>query len=371
MAMNIEKIEEGVQTLENPPNKLLSASHPEDLNKSLMAKWGLLLLSCTCSVVGTTGGPLVLRLYFLHGGHSKWLSSWLQTVGFPILLIPLTILYFRRDRMLPDEFFASQKLLHYAAIIGLLQGLDNYMYCYGLSFLPVSTSSLLISTQLISTAFVASILVKQKFTPYSINAVVLMTMGSILLGLRKSGDRPHGVTNSQYLLGFIISIGAAALGGFILVSTQVAYAKAKKAMTYSIVLQFQFCMAFFATLFCTVGMLINKDFSAIKREANGYELGVKKYYLVLGSSVVIWQVMFLGRLGIIFCTSSLFAGIMSATILPITEIAAVITFHEKFTGEKGMALALGLWGFTSYFYGSYRKTKKQTQQTPHETNTSK
>lgn len=105
---------------------------------------------------------------------------------------------------------------------------------------------------------------------------------------------------------------------------------------------------------------------AIQREASEFDLGAKKYYLVLSANVLVWQLMFLGRLGTIFCTSSLFAGISSATILPILQIAAVITFHENFTGEKGMSLALTLWGFTSYFYGSYRNSKKQSQK-PHET----
>ncbi|OVA07167.1 Drug/metabolite transporter [Macleaya cordata] len=366
MAMSIERIEEGALEQNNHHNKLSDGDYEEDSKKSLMAKWGLLLLNCTCSAVGTIGGPLLLRLYFLHGGSRKWLSSWLQTAGFPILLIPLLVLYFR-DRSLGVKFFASPKLLLSSAVIGVLLGLDNFMYSYGLSFLPVSTSSLLISTQLIFTALFAFIMVRQKFTPYSINSVVLMTLGSILLGLRKSGDRPPGVSTSQYLLGFILSIGAAALGGFVLPCTEVAYAKASKAMTYSLVLQYQFCMTFFATVFCTVGMLVNKDFSAMQREASEYELGATKYYLVLVSSAVVWQLMFVGTLGIIFCTSSLFAGVITATLLPLTEIAAVIVFHEKFTGEKGMALALGIWGFISYFYGSYRENKKNIQ-SPHETN---
>lgn len=190
-------------------------------------------------------------------------------------------------------------------------------------------------------------------------------MGSILLGIQRAGDRPPGVTNSQYLLGFFISIAAAAILGFILVSTQVAYAKANQGMTYTIVLQFQVCLAFFATLICTIGSLINKDFSEMQREAGDFDLGAKTYYLVLASNMVVWQLMFTGRVGIIFCTSSLFAGVMSAALLPISQIAAVITFHENFTGEKGIALALALWGFTSYFYGSYKNTKTRSRK-PHE-----
>ncbi|XP_058097257.1 purine permease 1-like [Magnolia sinica] len=346
MAMNVERMEGGVST-----------SPPKDTQKRTI-NWWMIAINCTFTAVGTICGPLLMRLYYLHGGSRKWLTSWLQTAGFPIVLLPLSILYIRQ-RASGMPFFAEPKLLMSSAVIGLLIGLDNFLYSLGLSFLPVSTSSLLFATQLAFTAFFALIIVRQKFSPYSVNAVVLMTLGSVLLGIRKSGDRPPEVSNGEYLLGFIMTIGAAALLGFILPCTELAYAKARKAITYPVVLQFQFNTTMFATIFCTIGMIINKDFPAIAREAAAYELGEAKYYLVLVGVSVAFQMVFVGTLGIIFCTSSLFAGVLSATLLPVTEIAAVIVFKEKFTGEKGMALALCLWGFTSYFYGSYRLNKTQ------------
>ncbi|KAI3854664.1 hypothetical protein MKX03_005260 [Papaver bracteatum] len=319
-------------------------------SSSVVMRWGLLLVSCICGFIGMVGGPLLLRIYFLHGGTQKWLSSWLVMSGFPILFIPLIILYSRRDPNI--EFFC------------LVQGIGNLLYSYGISFLPVSTLCLLVTTNLVATSFLSFIWVKQKFTPYSINAVVVILMGAILLGLSRSGDRPPGVTNSQYLLGFFVTIGAAAIFGFSIVSTQVAYGKANQAMTYSIVLQFQVFAVLFATLFCSIGGLINQDFMAIHKEASEFGLGAKMYYLVLVSNMLVWQLMFIGRAGIILYTSSLFAGVMTAVFLAFSQIAAVIAFHENFTGEKGMALALSLWGFTSYFYGSYRHTRKPKAETP-------
>ncbi|KAI3863370.1 hypothetical protein MKX03_023310 [Papaver bracteatum] len=373
---HIEMIEEAVFSPEikpTPPSKNIKHSDPnhggEDgdhndlkINKqSLMAKWGLLVLFCIFSAVGYIGAPLILRVYFLHGGRRKWLSSALQTTGFPILLLPLAILHAKRDRAVPRaNFFASPKLFLSSIFVGILLGLSSFLYTYGLSFLPVSTSSILISTQLIFTSLFARIMVQQKFSPFSINAIVVMTLGSILLGVGNIGDRPEGVTSLQYLLGFFLSIGAALLLGFILPCTEVAYAKANKVMTFPIVLQYQFCMAFSATVFSIIGMVVNKDFPAIQKEASEFGLGRMKYYLVLVSSAMVSQFYYIGTLGIIFCTTSLFAGVVSAVLLPLTEIAAVIVFHEKFTGVKGMALALGVWGFFSYFYGSYKETRVQT-----------
>lgn len=101
---------------------------------------------------------------------------------------------------------------------------------------------------------------------------------------------------------------------------------------------------------------------AIPREARAYELGETKYYAVIVWSAIIWQFFYLGAIGIIFCASSLLSGIMIAVLIPVTEILAVISFHEKFRAEKVVALFLSLWGFATYFYGEikHNKTKDET-----------
>ena len=69
----------------------------------------------------------------------------------------------------------------------------------------------------------------------------------------------------------------------------------------------------------------------------------------------------MGAVGIIFCASSLLSGIVIAVLLPVTEVLAVIFYREKFQAEKGVALALSLWGFVSYFYGEIKDDKKKKQ----------
>ncbi|KAK9156885.1 hypothetical protein Scep_003459 [Stephania cephalantha] len=359
MAFNIEGIEDGVPTHEENRTTLQHMKSPLSSLKSIITKWWLLLINAALLAVGTIGGPLLLRLYFLHGGSRRWIPGLLLTAGFPILLVPISILYVRQGPPQNGKFFASPKLLLCGVFIGVLTGIDTFMYSLGLSYIPVSTSSLLLSTQLVFTAVFAFIIVRHKFTPYSSNAVVLMTLGSILLGISKSGDRPADVTNAQYLLGFIVTLGSAALVGLMFPITEVSYTKEGTALTYSSVLQFQFVAALSATVFSLIGMLINKDFSAMPREASKYELGTAKYYLVLLASAIVWQLLFIGNMGLVFCSSSLTSGVVNATLLPVTEIAAVIVYHEKFNGEKGISLALCIWGFASYFYGSYRATRKQ------------
>ncbi|KAF8023365.1 hypothetical protein BT93_F0770 [Corymbia citriodora subsp. variegata] len=325
----------------------------------------LLALNCAMLALGTCGGPLLMRLYFLHGGARVWLSSGLETGGWPIIVVPLVVAYFRRRAaegpsarlVLMDPF-----LFVASAVIGVLTGLDDYLYAYGVARLPVSTSALLIATQLAFTAGFAFLLVRQRFTSYSINSVVLLTLAAGVLAMHTSSDRPAGESARLYYAGFFMTLGASALYGFVLPLVELTYKKAKQAITYSLVLEIQLVMCFFATAFCVIGMLINKDFQAIPREARNFGLGEARYYVVIVWNAIVWQFFFLGAIGIIFYSSSLFSGIMIAVLLPITEILAVICFHEKFQAEKGVSLGLSLWGFLSYFYGEFKRAKKEKKQ---------
>uniref|UniRef100_A0A5B7B5R5 Probable purine permease n=2 Tax=Davidia involucrata TaxID=16924 RepID=A0A5B7B5R5_DAVIN len=342
---------------------------------STTMKNSLLVLNCILLSIGNCGGPLLMRLYFVRGGKRIWLSSWLETGGWPIMFIPLTISYisylYRRSTTTTTQgsktslFFMKPPLFFASTVLGILIGLDDYLFAYGVARLPLSTCALIIATQLAFTAGFAFLLVKQKFTAFTINAIVLLTVGAAVLALHTSSDRPEGESNKEYYLGFVLTLVAAALYGFILPLVELTYKKAKQAISYALVMEFQMVMCFFATAFCTVGMAINNDFKAIPREAREYELGEVRYYVILVWSGIIWQCFFLGVIGVIFCASSLLSGIIVAVLLPVTEVLAVICYQEKFQVEKGVALALSFWGFVSYFYGELKQNKKNSQtQTP-------
>ncbi|XVF39592.1 hypothetical protein PTKIN_Ptkin01aG0046300 [Pterospermum kingtungense] len=328
----------------------------------------LLVINCILLSIGNCGGPLVMRLYFIHGGKRVWFSSWLQTAGWPLTLFPIACAYMHRSRTQPPSqnklFYMKPPLFIAAAAIGVLTGLDDYLYSYGSARLPVSTSSLIIASQLAFTAGFAFLLVKQKFTSYSINAVFLLTIGAGVLALHTSSDRPDNESSKEYILGFLMTLVASFLYGFILPLVELTYKKAMQEITYALVMEFQMVMCLFATGFCTVGMLINNDFKVIPREAREYEIGETKYYIIAICTAVTVQCFFLGVTGVIFCASSLLSGIMIAVLLPVTEILAVIFYKEKFQAEKDVALALSVWGFISYFYGEIKQTNKNKPATP-------
>ncbi|KAF9687337.1 hypothetical protein SADUNF_Sadunf02G0083200 [Salix dunnii] len=287
--------------------------------------------------IGKFAGPLLMRIYYLHGGKSNWLGAWLLTAGFPILIIPIAISYMRaRAREQAGRLLVTKWLFGASAILGLLLGLDSYLYSFGLSYLPVSVSSLLGSSQLAFTAIFAYIVVKHKFTHYSINAVVLMTFGSLILGFHMNGDKPSGESKGKYILGFFMTIGGAALHGFLMPALEFTYLKAGKAITFDLVLQVQFLISMFATLICSIPMIINKNFQDISKEAAEFGLGETKYYTINSSHCI-------------------------AVPSNIQQAFAVIFLKEVFNSEKGMALVMCLWGFASYLYGEYQKPTKKNR----------
>jgi drug/metabolite transporter (DMT)-like permease len=240
----------------------------EQESKKRSMKKLLLILNSVLLAIGTCGGPLVMRLYFIHGGNRVWLSSFLETSAFPIILIPITISHIHNrysncNGNNNNDHLVSMKLPIFfaSALIGILTGLDDYLYACGIKRLPVSTSSLIQSSHLAFTAVFAYILVKHKFTAYSVNSIVLLTLGSVVLALNSNGgDRLVGESTKEYVIGFVMILASAALYGFVLPLLELVYKKSKQVITYSLVMEIQFVMCFFATLFCLVGMFIDNDF---------------------------------------------------------------------------------------------------------------
>lgn len=248
----------------------------QQLSTGRLFRSPLLVVNFVLMVVGSACGPLLLRAYFLRGGNRKWLSSLLQTAGWPLLLAPLCFSYSsrRRRREVEDDgagagaaatplFLMTPRLLVASAIVGLMTGVDDLLYAYGLAYLPVSTSSILISTQLAFTAAFALLLVRQRFTAFSVNAVVLLSVGAAMLGMNAGGDRPAGVSRAQYCAGFAMTLAAAALYGLVLPVmelSQAHHAAARGAVTYTLVMEMQLVIGFVATAFSAVGMLVNNDF---------------------------------------------------------------------------------------------------------------
>ncbi|KAM0920821.1 hypothetical protein ACQ4PT_007245 [Festuca glaucescens] len=328
-----------------------------------------LVIFSACLVLLGAGGPLLLRVYFVHGGQRLWLSALLQISGWPLLLPPLCVSLFRGRRHGIANLLLPPRLVGAAAVLGAFYAISCYVYAMGSQALPLSTSSLLLATQLAFTAIFAFLFVGLRFTPFSANAVLLLTIGPAVLGVGPGSGKPAGEPSKTYWVGFCEAIAAAALAGLVLPLVEVAMERygrrsgpaARVPPPYSTVMQMQAVMGAAGTMVCLLGMAIKSDFSGLRGEAAAFGLGETNYSLVLVWDAVSWQLLNLGIMGLITCASSLLAGIMIAVLLPLSEILAVMFLHEKFDGPKGIALVLSLWGFASYLYGEKAQKKLEAQ----------
>ncbi|KAK8928594.1 Purine permease 1 [Platanthera zijinensis] len=213
----------------------------------------LLFLHVVLLLVGGVGNPLILRAYFVYGGDRKWFSAFLQTAGFPLLVIPHIVSFFRRSNTGRRSLFSlTPSLFIYCTILGVITGISDYLYSYGISFLPLGF-----------TAIFAFFTVKQKLTSFSINTIVMFTFGAAVLGVQGSDDKPDGESKLEYFIGYLLTLGAAVTYGLLPALMELMYKHAKKEVTYALVMEMQFIIGFTTTFFCTIGMAISRDFQVI------------------------------------------------------------------------------------------------------------
>ncbi|CAN1189004.1 Purine permease 3 [Linum perenne] len=347
-------------------NPMLQQDEVAKMSKSM--RKALLILNCILLSIGSAVGPLVLRLYFLKGGKGVWIPAATETAGFPFVIPALIGSYIYRRRSTGPATkicFITWRLLLASVVFGVLTGVDDYLYASGVNYLPISTASLIIASQLAFTALFAFLLVRQPFTAFSVNSVFLLCLGAGILAMHAGSDRPANETNAQYWKGFMMTAGAAVLYGFVLPAIELTYKKAKQNVTYTLVMEMQLIISLFATLFNFFGMIVfSSELQGMGEEAAGFQMGGKVgYWFILICSAIVWQCFFIGAVGVLSCGSSLLSGILIATFLPVTEILAVFIYNEKFGAEKAVALILSIWGFVSYFYGEYKQMTKKRDPT--------
>lgn len=318
----------------------------------------LLLITYFSLFVGSVSSTLLSKYYFIHKGSSIWVLTWVQSAGFPLLL-PLIYLphhLFKCTQRRPFTRF-TRKLLLLSVLVGLMLGLSNFLFSWGTSYLPVSTASLLLSSQLAFNLILSVIIVKQKITFCNFNCVILLTLSSILLALNSNHDRPKDLTRSKYFIGFFSTTGAGLLFALYLPVMEMIY---KKVYCYEMVIEMQLVMEMVATALATIGMAADHGFSEMKKESEMvFDMGPKAYWLTLVFNMVTWQFSFMGSAGLVFLTTSLTGGICMTALMAANVIGGVLVYGDKFGGGKVVSTLLCVWGFCSYVYGMHIKMKKE------------
>ncbi|KAK6947562.1 hypothetical protein RJ641_001035 [Dillenia turbinata] len=332
-------------------------------------KWWLrVTFYALCTLSGQSAATLLGRLYYDKGGNSKWMATFVQSAGFP-LLIPLFFFFSspNTSSMNNNHTLTATPPIFTLVILYLFIGIfltaDNLMYSYGLLYLPVSTYSLLCATQLAFNAVFSFFLNSQKFTGYILNSLVLLTISASLLAVHSDSESTDGVSKRKYAIGFLCTLGASASYSLYLSLVQLSFEKVIKSESFSSVLQMQIFPSFVASCGCLVGLFASGEWKSLNAEMKEYEEGGVSYLMTLIWTATTWQICSIGLLGLIFEASSLFSNVISTLALPIVPILAVMFFHDKMDGVKVITLLLAIWGFLSYMYQHYlddSKSKKSS-----------
>nr|XP_027083078.1 probable purine permease 11 isoform X2 [Coffea arabica] len=317
--------------------------------------WFRVSLYIVSLLAGQSAATLLGRLYYDKGGNSKWMATFVQSAGFPVLL-PI-LLYVQLSKSStnnsPPKHPSISTFLLLFLFFGLLLAGDNLMYSYGLLYLPVSTYSLICATQLAFNALFSFVLNSQKFTAYIFNSLVLLTVSASLLAVHPDSDSTTKISKGKYIIGFLCTVGASATYSLFLSLLELTFKKVIKRETFDAVLLMQIYPSFVATCACVVGLFASGEWKTLPSEMKEYEKGRVSYVMTLFWTAVSWQISSVGLLGLISEVSSLFSNVISTISLPAIPILAVIFFHDKMDGVKVISLILAIWGFLSYVYQHY------------------
>ncbi|XP_071697772.1 probable purine permease 11 [Rutidosis leptorrhynchoides] len=316
--------------------------------------WILVAVNISFLIIGQIVAVLLGRFYYDQGGNSKWMATLVQTIGFPILFVPYILFPSPKESSTTTTTsFSLPVILSMYIVLGAVIAGDNMLYSVGLLYLSASTYSLICATQLAFNAMFSYYINSQKFTALIFNSVVVLSLSASLLAVNDDSDKPSGVTNAKYALGFVATLCASALYALLLSVMQLSFQKVIKKETFSVVIELSIYTSFFATCVSTIGLFASGEWKTLGGEMDGFGKGSVSYVMTLVGTAVAWQVCSVGVVGLVFVVSSLFSNVISTLSLALTPLAAVVVFHDKMNGVKIIAMLMGLWGFCTYIYQNY------------------
>ncbi|KAL0398371.1 UNVERIFIED_CONTAM: putative purine permease 10 [Sesamum radiatum] len=316
--------------------------------------WIQMVIYAVFVLAGQSVGTLLGRLYFDNGGNSEWMATLVQVVGFPILFPFQCIVTTKHDDVRTNTTKRFPLILASVYIsLGIFMAADCMLYTIGLQYLPVTTYTLICASQLGFNAVFSYFLNRQKFTPYIVNSLVLLTISSVLLVFQADPGDSKKTAKNKYVIGFICTLAASAGYALMLSLTQLAFHKVIKKETLRAVIDMTIYQSVVATVIIVIGLFGSGEWRTLNREMEEFKSGKVSYVMNLLWTAISWQAFGVGCVGLIFKVSSLFSNVISILGLPVAPVLAVIFLHDKLTGLKAVSMLLAMWGFVSYMYQHY------------------
>jgi len=347
--------EEAMLLLKEEDEGRRRTSVPTQLMKLNRSQWWILVFISIFFLISAQAISVLLgRFYYNEGGNSKWISTLVQTGGFPILYLPLSLLPASQSSSSSSSSSSSFKTLVWIYLsLGFAIGLDNFLYSVGLLYLSASTYSILCASQLAFNGVFSYYINSQKITCLIFFSVLFLSISAVLVSLDDDSNSPSGDSKWSYLIGCFCAVFASLIYSLQLSLMQFSFEKVLKSETLSMVLEMQIYTSLVASCVAVIGLFASGEWMLLSVEMEEFQEGQVIYVLTLVGAAVSCQLGCVGAVALIFLVSSLFSNLISTLSLIVTPLAAIAVFHDKLTEVKMVAMPIAFTGFTFYIYQNY------------------
>ncbi|ESQ34818.1 hypothetical protein EUTSA_v10007873mg [Eutrema salsugineum] len=341
--------------------------------------WPTIILSIIFVIVGQSIAKLLENFYYdqIHRSDydekrqndGVWTQSLLQTVGFPLLLLPFIILTTKNHNQPPinsDRFHYKSLAVIYICI-GIIMSVQGRLSALGKLEIPFSVFTLIYTAQLIFTPIFARLINKVKFNRWIVISLILAVVTGALTNSTSFGGEPDEA-EENYATGSWAALFAGVCFSLLLCNIQNVFdnyifkrtESTTRKPSFASVFEVLIFSSLVATIISAVGLLIAGEHDDLKREMNGFSKGKGSYVMAMVGQAVSWQIYWVGVVGLVFSVSSVLSNVISVITWPIVSVLVVIFFNfmdDEFDVFKGVALITAALSAAAYFYRLHKENR--------------
>ncbi|WZZ10900.1 hypothetical protein YC2023_096821 [Brassica napus] len=338
--------------------------------------WPTILLSTILVIVGQSVAKLLENFYYDQINRSEydesrqndgvWTQALLQTVAFPLLLLPFLNLTAknRRDQH-PSDHFHYKSLTVIYICIGIVMTVQARLSAMGKLEIPFGVFTLIYTTQLFFTPVFARLVNKIKFNRWVVISLALaIATGALTLSSAFAGEPDEAEEN--YARGAWAALFAGVCFSLLLCNIQNVFDNyifkrtESRRPSFASVFEVIIFSSLVATIISVAGLLIAGEQDDLKREMNEFSKGKGAYVMAMVGQAVSWQVYWVGIVGLVFSVSSVLSNVISVVTWPIVSVLVVIFFNfmdDEFDVFKGVALITAVLSAAAYFFRLHKENR--------------
>ncbi|EOA38008.1 hypothetical protein CARUB_v10009477mg [Capsella rubella] len=294
-----------------------------------------------------------------------WTQSLLQTVGFPLLVIPFIFFTTKKHNQqqppITSDRSTTKVVLSFSGCIGMLLTGHGRLSGKGKLESPFRVFTLIYTTQLFFTPVLAAFINKIKFNRWIIISLILAIATGALTSFSSSFGGEPDETEEDYAKGSWPALISGVYFSLILCIIENVFKRTEsttRKQSFASVFEVVIFSSLVATIISVMGLLIYGEQHDLNREMNGFLKGKGAYVMTLVGQAVSWQIYWVGIVGLVFSVSSVLSNVITVITWPIVSVLVVIFFSfmdDEFDVFKGVALITAALSAAAYFYRLHKE----------------